>query len=83
MLACPAVNLIDMSALESLKAIDHRLADMGVKLHLSEVKGPVMDALKRTDVLAHLSGQVFLSHHMAMCALAKAGPDEETPLAAQ
>ena len=81
-LACPAVNLIDMSALESLEAIDHRLADMGVKLHLSEVKGPVMDALKRTDFLAHLSGQVFLSHHMAMCALAKAGPDEATPPAA-
>lgn len=82
-LACPAVNLIDMSALESLEAIDHRLSDMGVKLHLSEVKGPVMDALKRTDFLTHLSGQVFLSHHMAICALARTDPGEETPLAAQ
>ncbi|APH73199.1 SulP family inorganic anion transporter [Aquibium oceanicum] len=69
-LACPAVNLIDMSALESLEAINHRLKDMGVRLHLSEVKGPVMDALKRTDFLSHLSGKVFLSHHMAMCELA-------------
>lgn len=69
-LACPAVNLIDMSALESLEVINHRLKDMGVRLHLSEVKGPVMDALKRTDFLSHLSGKVFLSHHMAMCELA-------------
>ena len=82
-LACPAVNLIDMSALESLEAIDRRLFDMGVKLHLSEVKGPVMDALRRTEFLEHLSGQVFLSHHMAICELARPGPDEETPLAAQ
>ncbi len=82
-LACPAVNLIDMSALESLEAIDHRLSDMGVKLHLSEVKGPVMDALKRTDFLEHLSGQVFLSHHMAMRALGQSGAGDEPSRAAQ
>ncbi|WP_187972295.1 SulP family inorganic anion transporter [Aquibium microcysteis] len=82
-LACPAVNLIDMSALESLEAIDRRLTDMGVKLHLSEVKGPVMDALRRTDFLEHLSGKVFLSHHMAMCELAGPGPGDQAPLAAQ
>jgi SulP family sulfate permease len=39
-LMCSAVNDIDTSALESLEAIDHRLTDMGLKLHLSEVKGP-------------------------------------------
>ena len=81
-LACPAVNLIDMSALESLEAINHRLKDMGVRLHLSEVKGPVMDALKRTDFLSHLSGKVFLSHHMAMCELA-GGPERSEAIAAQ
>ncbi len=80
-LACPAVNLIDMSALESLEAINHRLKDMGVRLHLSEVKGPVMDALKRTDFLSHLTGKVFLSHHMAMCELA--GPEVPGAAAAQ
>ncbi|MBW7472047.1 sulfate permease [Marinobacter sp. M216] len=60
-LVCPAVNLIDASALESLEAINERLGDAGVTLHLSEVKGPVMDRLKRTDLLAKLSGEVFLS----------------------
>ena len=38
-LMCPAVNGIDASALESLEAINARLKDSGVTLHLSEVKG--------------------------------------------
>lgn len=63
---CAAVNEIDMSALESIEAISLRLAENGVKLHLSEVKGPVMDRLKRTDFFNHLSGKVFLSQHKAI-----------------
>lgn len=65
-LMCSAVNAIDMSALESLETIQHRLADMGVRLHLSEVKGPVMDKLDRSHFLAHLSGEVYLSQHEAV-----------------
>ena len=37
--------------------------------HLSEVKGPVMDALKRSDFFAHFKGQVFLSQFAAVTAL--------------
>jgi SulP family sulfate permease len=70
-LMCSAVNAIDASALESLQAINHRLSDAGVKLHLSEVKGPVMDRLKRSDLLEELGGQVFLSQFDAFRALAK------------
>ncbi len=65
-LMCSAVNEIDTSALESLEAIDHRLHDMGITLHLSEVKGPVMDRLGRTKFLAELSGRVFLSQFAAV-----------------
>jgi SulP family sulfate permease len=64
-LVCPAVNLVDASALESLEAINERLKDAGVRLHLSEVKGPVMDRLKNTELLSHLGGQVFLSTYEA------------------
>ncbi len=39
-LMCSAVNDIDLSALETLESLDQRLRDMGVALHLSEVKGP-------------------------------------------
>ena len=68
-LMCSAVNMIDASALESLEAINHRLRDAGVRLHLSEVKGPVMDALERSDLLAGLSGRVFLSQQEAFAQL--------------
>ncbi|MEP3436802.1 MAG: sulfate permease [Hoeflea sp.] len=65
-LMCPAVNEIDMSALESLEAINERLKVLGVTFNLSEVKGPVMDRLRRSDFLHHLSGKVFLSQHQAI-----------------
>ena len=56
-----AVNEVDYSALESLEEINSRLKDMGVRLHLSEVKGPVMDRLRRSHLLDVLNGEVFLS----------------------
>ena len=68
-LQCTAVNEIDMSALEALEAIDHRLREQGITLNLSEVKGPVMDALSSVDFIQQLSGRVFLSHHQAVNAL--------------
>jgi SulP family sulfate permease len=68
-LMCSAVNAIDMSALESLEAIRHHLGDMGVRLHLSEVKGPVMDRLQATAFISQLSGKVFLSQHQAITAI--------------
>jgi SulP family sulfate permease len=68
-LQCTAINDIDASALESLEAIEHRLRDAGVTLHLSEVKGPVMDRLQSTDFLQRLSGRVFLTHYQAVATL--------------
>lgn len=64
-----AVNEVDYSALESLEAINARLRDMGVGLHLSEVKGPVMDRLTRSHLIENLNGRVFLSQHDAWAAL--------------
>lgn len=64
-----AINDIDLSALESLEVINDRLKQRGIALHLSEIKGPVMDRLKTTDFLAHLTGQVFLSQFQAVAAL--------------
>jgi hypothetical protein len=72
---CSAVNEIDMSALESLEAVNERLRSMGVKLHLSEVKGPVTDRLKRSHFLDDLTEQVFLSQYDAWMALTGARPD--------
>lgn len=68
-LMCSAVNEVDMSALESLEAINTRLKDMGITLHMSEVKGPVMDRLKRSHFLDEMTGEVFLSQFDAWQAL--------------
>jgi len=65
-LVCSAVNYIDTSALESLESINHQLASVGVRLHLSEVKGPVMDKLQRTCFIEELSGQFFMSQYQAV-----------------
>jgi len=65
-LQCSAVNEIDFSALESLEAINERLMTSGVRLHLSEVKGPVMDSLSKDHFLKHLSGKVFLNQFGAV-----------------
>jgi sulfate permease, SulP family len=68
-LMCSAVNVIDFSALEALEALNHRLKDMGISLHMSEVKGPVTDRLKKSHFLDDLSGRVFLSQYDAWVAL--------------
>lgn len=68
-LQCSAINGIDASALESLESIQARLADAGIQLHLSEVKGPVMDQLQGTDFIHHLNGRVFLTQYQAVAAL--------------
>lgn len=68
-LQCSAINEIDLSALESLETINQRLQEMDVQLHLSEVKGPVMDRLKREHFLTDLTGKVFLSQFEATNAL--------------
>ncbi len=66
-----AVNEVDFSALESLEAINHRLTDLGIGLHLSEVKGPVMDRLQQTHFIHELNGRVFMSQYDAWKHLAK------------
>ena len=43
-------------------------------LHLAEVKGPVMDRLKESDLLGKLNGQVFLSAAIAWDQLAATPP---------
>jgi SulP family sulfate permease len=69
-LMCSGVNLIDASAIESMEAIVERLKAAGVQMHLSEVKGPVMDQLRRSDFLQHFGGQVFISQFQALMTLA-------------
>lgn len=62
-----AVNFIDSSALHTLESLVQELRDAGVELHLAEIKGPVMDGLKRAHFVEKLGPERFhLTTHQAM-----------------
>tara|TARA_B110000503_G_scaffold139158_1_gene226922 strand:+ start:3099 stop:4835 length:1737 start_codon:yes stop_codon:yes gene_type:complete len=65
------INHIDSSAVESLLEFNKRLQDKGIKMHLSEIKGPVLDRLQRVDFAEELTGKVYLSQHQAWQELTK------------
>jgi sulfate permease, SulP family len=65
-LNCSAVNAIDASGLESIKAINQRLKEGGISLHLSEVKGPIMDGLKKTQFYLELEERIHFTHYDAV-----------------
>ena len=64
-LVLSAVNAIDTSALFGLSELNTLLRQRAIKMHLAEVKGPVLDRLKTSDLLSTLGGKVFLSTAMA------------------
>jgi SulP family sulfate permease len=66
---CTAVNEIDLTALEVLEMLNETLYNRGISLNLSEVKGPVMDTLSKTDFPQQLTGKIFLSQHQAVTQL--------------
>jgi sulfate permease, SulP family len=66
-----AVNAIDSSALFGLLDLNRVLARRHIRLHLAEVKGPVLDRLRASTLLRELSGRLFLSTANAWDALAR------------
>ena len=65
LLICSAVNQIDTTALGVLTQLERSLAARGMTFALAEVKGPVMDRLRSTELGQRLTGKVFLSVHEA------------------
>lgn len=66
-----AVNHIDLMGNEMLCTLNRELKTAQKTLHLAEIKGPVMDNLTDSPILKELTGQVFLSTHLAVQALCK------------
>ena len=62
------VNSIDYSGLEALRELHDSLRRQGLRLDLSELKGPVLDRLRAARWERWFRGQVFLSHHQGMTA---------------
>lgn len=71
-LVMSSVSHVDATAADMLAYLNATLAARDVRLHLAEVKGPVMDRLQAGTLLGHLSGEVFLSTHAAMSQLSSA-----------
>ena len=65
LLICSAVNQIDTTALGVLTQLERSLSARGMTFALAEVKGPVMDRLRTTELGQRLQGKVFLSVHEA------------------
>lgn len=71
-LICSSISVIDTSALESLDNIQFRLEKADVKLHFAEIKGPVMDKLRGTNLIKKIGEEnIFLSTHQAVQTLKK------------
>lgn len=71
-LVLSAVNSIDTTALLALAEWNRTLHRRGIRLHLAEVKGPVMDRLQTTNLASALTGKIYLSTAMASDELAPA-----------
>lgn len=69
-LICTATNFIDTSGLEMLEHLCDNLHEVGVTLHLAEVKSAVMDKLKHTDFSEHMRGKIYFTTDLAMKELA-------------
>ena len=66
LLVCNAVNMVDISGLEMLERINANLLAMGITLHFSEVKAPVMEQLEASDFLDSLHGDIYFTTDQAM-----------------
>ncbi|MDR7333254.1 SulP family inorganic anion transporter [Roseateles asaccharophilus] len=60
------VNHIDVSGLTALQELRAALAAEGLRLELSEVKGPVLDRLRAVGWLEAQDVSLYLSHHEGM-----------------
>ncbi|SDU32784.1 SulP family inorganic anion transporter [Halopseudomonas salegens] len=84
LLILSAVNHIDSTGLDMLSELSEGLAERDIRLHLAEVKGPVMDQLENTDWLEHQVDEVFPSTLIAFNTLSSinrpsANPEEVNP----
>ncbi|TVP90343.1 MAG: sulfate permease [Pseudomonadaceae bacterium] len=84
LLILSAVNHIDSTGLDMLSELSEGLAERDIRVHLAEVKGPVMDQLEKTDWLEQQVDEVFPSILIAFNTLSsitrsKSNSEEVTP----
>ncbi|MFW2334974.1 SulP family inorganic anion transporter [Ilumatobacter sp.] len=65
-LDCSGINDIDATGIEALDEIVTELDESPVTLHLCDVKGPVRDVLRRSDLWDRLDGRIHATVHQAV-----------------
>jgi SulP family sulfate permease len=66
LVVCSSVNMIDATGLQMLSRLNQHLAQADIRLHLCDIKGPLMAQLKGTDLETALSGEIFFNADRAM-----------------
>jgi SulP family sulfate permease len=65
-----SVSFVDTTALDAFESMKDNLDTLSIRLHLAEVKGPVMDQLEQTRFIEQLKpGRVFFTTDDAFKAL--------------
>ena len=77
-LVMSGVGFVDSSALKVMQVAIETLREAGVTIHLADVKGPVLDRLRRTRIFEQLApGEVFPTPQVAVTALGRASEREK------
>lgn len=77
-LVMSGVGFVDSSALKVMQVAIETLREAGVTIHLADVKGPVLDRLRRTKIFEQLApGEVFPTPQVAVTALSRATEREK------
>ena len=71
-LVMSGVGFVDSSALQQLQLASDNLREANVTLHFADIKGPVMDRLRRTRIFEQIApGQVFSTAQAAVSTLTR------------
>jgi sulfate permease, SulP family len=68
------INDLDVTGAEMLHDLLIEVADRGVALHLTDVKGPVRDVLRRAGIWEELDGRIHASTNDAVAAIRQRVP---------
>jgi sulfate permease, SulP family len=68
------INDLDVTGAEMLHELLVEVADRGVVLHLTDVKGPVRDVLRRAGIWEELAGRIHTSTADAVAAITQGVP---------
>ncbi len=83
LLILSAVNQLDSTALGMLTELEKTLRARHITLQFAEIKGPVHDRLRQTELGERMQDKIFLSTHLAFLDFHKKNPKASTTMSAK